>query len=166
MALWETVERLAAHHDIESFACGEASVDDWLHNSARGNSHFVATFVCLDAGGVVRGFFALRTIIVPVEGFSSRNRQGAVDGVSVGILLCQMGVSENDRGEGHGVLLLKRAMEEAANAHSSSPVLLFVIDAANESLVSYYEKAGLTRVPNTLRLATRMSAVVKSLSLQ
>jgi ribosomal protein S18 acetylase RimI-like enzyme len=164
MALWETVERLDPQHDIESFRCGEASVDEWLHNSARSSSHLVATFVCLDRDGFVRAFFALRTIIVSVEGFTSRNRQGAINGQSVGILLCQMGVAVADRGQGHGAKLLRRAMEEAAQAHASSPVSLFVIDAANEPLVSYYENAGLTRVPNTLRLAMPMKAVVKGLA--
>lgn len=75
-----------------------------------------------------------------------------------------MGVPRSDRGSGHGRLLLRKAMEEAATAHFSSPVSLFVVDAANEKLVSYYEAAGLTRVPNTLRLVLPMNALVKVLA--
>ena len=97
MPIWQTVEKLGPHHRIEDFICGEASVDDWLHNSARQNAHLVSTFVCLDAEGVIRGFYAIKTVIVDVEGFASRNRGGATNGQSVGIALSDGSASIGQR---------------------------------------------------------------------
>jgi GNAT superfamily N-acetyltransferase len=162
---WVRVAKLEPQHDIDSFSCGFEQVDNWLHDSARGSERMVATHVCLDDTDQVRAFFALKTIIVQTEGMNSVQRRGTSDGVATGILLCQMGLNASDRGNGVGGQLMRSVFTEAAKAHAISPVNLFVVDAANEQLVDYYERAGLRRVPTTLRLAAPMNAVVKSLSI-
>lgn len=160
---WEVVERLHVDHDISRLVCGRESVDDWLQTQAMSNAQHVATHVCLDAFGAVVGFFALKTVIVATEGYSSRLRNGSRDGQSIGILLCQMGLDKPFQGNGNGKLLLRQALLEAASAHESSPVQLFLVDAADEKLVSFYQFPGMQRIPNSLRLIAPMGAVVKAL---
>ncbi|WP_104137197.1 hypothetical protein [Cryobacterium sp. Y62] len=160
---WERVETLNDTHNIEDFSCGRTTVDDWLHEKSRANSHSVTTHVCLD-GQLVNAFFALKTIIVSVDGFSNRLRRGSnEEGYAAGILLCQMGVGVDHHGHGHGKALLRAAMQMAAEVHNRSPHQLLVIDAADESLVDWYAKAGFALVPGTRRLVMPMAAVVKAL---
>ena len=161
---WNQVAKLEPEHDIDAFSSGFAPVDDWLHGNARPNQHLVATHVCLDDRGVVRGFFALRTVVISTEGMSSAQRKGSKDGLSAGILLCWMGLRSSDRGQQIGPALLREAMAQAARAHAISPVQLFVVDAANEELIGYYEAAGLQRIPNTLRLVAPMGSIIKFLA--
>ncbi|WPU08094.1 GNAT family N-acetyltransferase [Pseudarthrobacter oxydans] len=158
------VEKLHANHDISRMVCGLESVDEWFQTQALANAQHVATHVCLDSFGVVVGFFALKTVIVATEGYSSRLRSGSRDGQSIGILLCQMGLAKPVQGNGHGKLLLRQALSEAASAHHSSPVQLFLVDAANADLVRFYQFPGMQLIPNTLRLIAPMGAVVKALA--
>ena len=163
--LWHTVEKLAPTHDLSQFSCGLLSVDSWLQEKALANSHSVATHLCLKETGEIGAFYALKTVIVSTEGMSSKLRSGSMGGQSVGILLCQMGVSLEAQKNGHGKQLLRQAMTEAAVSHRSSPVQLFVVDAENESLVPFYAQAALTQIPNTLRLVAPMKSVAKALAL-
>lgn len=155
------LESLSPKHDISSFQCGEQTVDEWFSEKALRTLHLISTHLCFDGAGGLVGFFALRTVIVPVEGMSSKMRSGNSDGFSTGILLCQMGVSVEKQGEGLGKRLLGLAMRFAAESHQRSSVNLFVVDAASEELVKFYEKAGLVRIPNQLRLVMKMTAVAK-----
>ncbi|WP_161958255.1 GNAT family N-acetyltransferase [Arthrobacter sp. H-02-3] len=128
------------------------------------NRSMVGTHVCLTEASDIVGFFALKTIIVSTEGMSSRLRAGSMDGQSTAILLCQMGIAKPWQDLGHGKRLLRLAMTEALEAHRRSPVQLFVVDAENEDLVRFYEKPGLQRIPNSLRLLAPMKALEKALS--
>jgi GNAT superfamily N-acetyltransferase len=124
----------------------------------------VTTHVCLDEPGLVNAFFALKTIVVSVDGFSSRLRRGSTaEGHATGILLCQTGVELAHQGGGNGKALLKAAMQMAAGNHGRSPLQLFVVDAADDGLVGWYSRAGLVLVPGTRRLVMPMTAVVKAL---
>lgn len=164
-APWVRVEPLSDAHDIDSFQCGLASVDAWLHDKARSatREHRVATHVCVDDAGAVVAFYALRQIVVSVEGAARRMRDTAEDGASAtGILLAQMGVAELHQGGGSGKALVAQAMRTAAESHDLAPYRLFVVDAANSELVSFYEKFELKLLRGSdLRLATKMSTVRK-----
>ncbi|WP_159800893.1 GNAT family N-acetyltransferase [Arthrobacter zhaoguopingii] len=158
------VEELHPDHKVKDFECGLDSVDDWFQTKAMNNRHQIATHVCLDAAADIGAFFALKTVIVATEGMPKKVVKDSSDGQSVGILLCQMGVSTDVQGQGHGKQLLKLAISQAVEAHRISTVQLFVVDAENESLVKFYQTAGLQLVPNTLRLVAPIRALEKALA--
>lgn len=160
--VWSRIEPLEDSHELEGFVCGRPSVDTWLKESAQRSKHMVSTFVCVDETGAVRGFFALKTIFIPTEGMTSRLSKGATGGHAAAVLLAQMGVQEEDHGSGQGRNLLSAAMDKALEADAASRLQLFIVDAADEDLVSFYEKFGMARLPNTLRLAATISAVRKA----
>lgn len=58
-------EPLAAHHPIADFACGEPSLDAWLHRRARPNQASGASraFILCDGARVV-GYYALASSAV------------------------------------------------------------------------------------------------------
>jgi GNAT superfamily N-acetyltransferase len=159
---WNLVEKLHPDHDLSAFECGLESVDEWLQTKAMPNRSLVGTHLCVSESSDVVAFFALKTIIVPTEGMSSRLRAGSSEGQSTGILLCQMGLAKSLQANGHGKALLRLAVTEALEAHRRSPVQLFVVDAENEDLVRFYEKPGLQRIPNSLRLLAPMKSLEKA----
>lgn len=161
---WSRVEKLNDSHDTNCFECGLESVDNWLRTRAYANRQNVGTHMCICDPDEIVAFYALKTIIVATENFNSAQRSGSMDGQATGILLCQMGVSVSRQNGGLGKLLLKEAMQAAVAVHQTSPVQLFIVDAENEKLVTFYEKAGLKQLPGTLRLIAPMKTVVKSLN--
>lgn len=161
---WSDIQKLNETHDTSVFESGLESVDDWFKHKAYANRQNVGTHVCMCPKGEIVAFYALKTIIVPTEGMSSALRSGSFEGQSVGILLCQMGVCKLHQGNGAGKKLLKSAMQYAADSHHKSPVQLFVVDAENEKLVPFYEKAGLKLIPGSFRLVAPMKAVLKALN--
>jgi GNAT superfamily N-acetyltransferase len=162
---WVRVERLNQGHDLESFRCGSVEVDGWFQAKARANAHLIATYVCLDGSELVRAFFALKYIVVSVDGYPNALRRGSDrDGCSVAILLAYMGLDTAVQGTGAGRALIREALMMSAQAHSAVPVQIVAVDALDEELVGFYEKAGFRRVsPSERRLLIPMSAVLRSL---
>ncbi len=162
---WSRVERLGHEHDIMAFRCGRAEIDDWLQSKARANAHLISTYVCLDATATVRAFFAVKYVVVSVEGYSSAMRRGSDrNGQSVAILLAFMGLEESLQGSGFGRAVLREALTVIEQVHQKIPVQLLVVDVLDEQLVGFYAKAGFKRVsPSERRLLMPMSAVVRFL---
>ncbi len=75
-----------------------------------------------------------------------------------------MGLDAALQGAGAGRVLLREALTVAEQAHRTVPVQLVAVDALDDELVGFYEKAGFRRVsPSERRLLIPMSAVVRSL---
>ena len=159
-APWVEVQQLAARHDIADFVSGSDAVDEWFREKALANAHTSSTHVCLDDEGVVCGFFALRAVVANVSGLSSNlKRVGDTQGMAPAVLLAWMGLRESHRGGGHGQRLFVRAVQEAVTLYHTARVPLLVVDAINEDLVSWYEKLGLKRIPNSLRLVALLHKI-------
>lgn len=162
-APWVRIVPLAVTHAIDGLASGLPSVDDWFHEKALRSMHLVSTHICETANGSVVGFFALRTIIVATQGMPNSLKGNTHGGQSTAILLAQMGLDKEHQG-GNGRNLLMAAFREAAKANSASRVGLFVVDAATNRLVGFYQKAGMKHIPNTYRLVLKISVVEKLVS--
>ncbi|MDR6168763.1 ribosomal protein S18 acetylase RimI-like enzyme [Microbacterium paludicola] len=159
-----TIQPLSSEEELADFECGLESVDVWFRQRAWQARPHVRTHVCHVDGDRI-GCFALRLAIVEVTGLSSALRAGAnASGQSIALLLAQMGVEKSLQGRGHGRTLLQEAMRAAAAVHAVSPAQLFVVDAENETLISFYESAGLRRIDRTYRLMAPMSRIVKALT--
>ncbi|KQY96825.1 hypothetical protein ASD19_09755 [Microbacterium sp. Root53] len=158
-AAWASRLILTDAQQISGFRCGRSSVDEWLHEKALSSKATVRTTLYLDAEQTLIAFAATTTTIVEVSGATSAQRANSRDGRAVGFLLAQMGVRHDLAGKGIGGAVLRDAMRSAARMHEEAPFSLFVVDAADESLVEYYRRAGLVRLGNQLRLATPMRKI-------
>lgn len=161
---WVTTELLVEANQITAFSCDRESVNEWLRDKAIAASRNVHTKLYLDEAESVVAFAATTMVLVNVTNGTSAQRQGNRDGESVGYLLAQMGVRTGLTGNGLGKAVLADVMASAARAHSEAPFPLFIVDAADEALIGYYEQFGLRRLTNQLRLATPMRQIIKSLS--
>ncbi|MDR3360168.1 MAG: hypothetical protein LBO20_05895 [Bifidobacteriaceae bacterium] len=158
---WASKSTLRTAEQVTGFECGRDSVDQWLHDKAVQARPHVLTTLYLDADGEVMAFAATTMMILAVEGGTSAQRAGSRDGQSVGFLLAQMGVRKDLSGRGIGKAVVRGVMMAASRAGKEAPFPLFVVDAADESLISYYEALGLRRLKNQLRLATPMRQITR-----
>jgi len=163
-APWSSITLLDSSHDVLGFKTGLDSVDGWfcekaLNEQAAGR---VSTHVCLSDQTEIMAFYALKHIIVNLEGSSRRLRDTAesgADGATTGLLLAQMGVRADLQGAGVGKCVVKQVLQVAADLHNQSAFRLLVVDAENPKLLPYYEKYGFTPLANDLRMVMKMSAV-------
>lgn len=162
---WDRIELLSEHCAVDDFECGLASVDDWFREKAL-EAHAarrVAVHAALTEENALVGFFALRHIIVNLEGESKSTRRGAErdpEDHATAVLLAQMGVDRVYQGNGAGSRLVNAAMQAAVVAHTNAPFSFFVVDAANDELVPYYRNFGFRHhATQPRRLFMTMSAV-------
>jgi len=152
---------------VSTFTTGLLSVDKWFGANAldEQNAGRVRTHLCVSDNGDIVAFFALKHIIVSLEGTSSRLRQsGDANGQATGLLLAQMGVRSNLQGNGAGKQVVQQVFVVAATVLAQASFQLLVVDAESERLVPYYEQFGFRRLPNDRRLVMKMSAVHKLVS--
>lgn len=163
-AAWSSIATLDDTHDVSTFTTGVVSVDQWFQGKALDEqlAGRVRSHVCLGENLDIVAFFALKHIIVNVEGASSALRRSAeAGGAATGLLLAQMGVREDLRGVGIGKRVVRQVMMPAAALHAQASFRLLVVDAENESLVPYYMRYGFKPLANDVRLIMKMSAVHK-----
>ncbi len=74
-------------HRLDDFACGTASLDDWLKRRARTNQTSGAsrTFVLCD-GETIAGYYALASGGVQIAGATGRFRRNMPDPIPVVVL--------------------------------------------------------------------------------
>lgn len=161
-APWTGTAVLAMANQIAGFECDRASVNEWLHGKALAARPNVKTTLYLGADGSVVAFAATTMVIVSVHDGTSAQRAGSREGNSVGFLLAQMGVRTGMTGAGIGKAVLREVMAASVRAYQEGPFPLFVVDAADERLIGYYEQAGLRRLAGQLRLATPMRQIIRS----
>jgi hypothetical protein len=161
---WSSVTPLDDGEQIQGFRCDRESVHNWLHERALGARPNVLTRLYLGEDERPVAFAATTMAIVTITGGSSAQRAGNREGQSVAFMLAQMGVRSDLMGVGVGRAVVRDVMAAAARAHAEGPFPLFVVDAADESLVGYYEGIGLRRLADGLRLATPMRSILRSLA--
>ena len=79
---------LATAHILDEFACGEASLDEWLKRRALTNqlSGASRTFVVADQDGLVYGYYAMAAGVVLHRAATSAVRRNMPDPVPVMVL--------------------------------------------------------------------------------
>ena len=153
-------------HAVDAFASGEPELDDWLRNHADGS----------DARGITRTFVWTEDDTTEVVGYHSLMAhvlQRAALPRSVGhgspqelpaVLLARLAITERMQGSGSGGALLADAVERAYLAARNVGARFLVVDALHEKAAAFYEHYGFKRIPDTLRLVQKMSAIGTALS--
>ena len=143
-------------HDVADFACGEESLDRWLHRYAGQGERRDATrtFVATDDKCTVRGYYTL------VAG--QLEHAEATQAVSKGLsrhfpipvaILARLAVDERSQGQGLGASLLNDAFERICRAAQEVAVRAVVVHAFDETAAGFYERFGfhgLSTAPRTL----------------
>jgi GNAT superfamily N-acetyltransferase len=145
-----------AAHEVAGFACGEESLDRWLHRYAGQGERRDATrtFVAADGSGTVRGYY---TLIVGQLGHVE-----ATDAVRKSLsrhfpipvaILARLAVDEGGQGQGLGASLLNDALERICRAAREVAVRAVVVHVISQAAVGFYERfgfRGLSEAPRSL----------------
>lgn len=162
---WGQLVPMSRPAQAEGFFSGRSSVDDWFrHKSfAATEQGRVATWLALDTTGKTVGFVALKSIgLVEEQEANSKARRYFSAGES-GILIAQMGLAVSMQGQGLGGKLLAQALQKCLESADIAPCRVIVLDAAEESLVPFYERFGFRPIgPGQLRMYQSLASVRKA----
>jgi len=140
---------LADDHQLDGFACGEPSLDDWLRTRARDNLLLGAsrTYVTCAAGTRrVVGYYALAMgsiLAQEVPGAMRRNMPRVIPAVVLG----RLAIDQTAQGVGLGGQLLQDAVQRAGKAAQEVSARLVLVHALSSAAAAFYERHGFVRLP-------------------
>jgi GNAT superfamily N-acetyltransferase len=150
---------LAATHVLDDFACGEASLDEWLKRRALANQVIGAsrTFVVTDRDGRVYGYYAMAAGAVSHQAATGRVRRNMPDPVPV-LVLARLAVDLHAQGCKLGAALLKDAVLRAVTVSENAGVRALLVHALHERAKQFYEHYGFQESPqHPMTLMLRLS---------
>lgn len=154
-------QALADHHRLNEFACGEASLDEWLKRRAFVNQQSGAsrTFVVADREGRVYGYYAMAAGAVSHYAATSGVRRNMPDPVPV-MVLARLAVDQRTQGIQLGAALLRDALGRAVNVSQNAGVRALLVHALHDRAKQFYEHYGFQPSPqHPMTLMLRLSAV-------
>ena len=154
-------ESLAATHALSEFACGEASLDEWLKRRASANqlSGASRTFVVADSQGRVFGYYAMAAGAVSHTMATSRVRRNMPNPIPV-MVLGRLAVDNQAQGIKLGAALLQDAVNRAVAVSQNTGVRALLVHALHARAKEFYEHYGFQESPlQPLTLMLRLSVV-------
>jgi predicted N-acetyltransferase YhbS len=138
------VERLSDDHDVGRFDCGNKALDDWLRIHALENQHrnLSRTFVLVDDGGAVVGYYALSMGGVSKEDLPRQMGRGLPNYQLGMVLLARLAIDHARQGEGRGRDLMVDALVHATAAGQHAAARFIAVDPIDESARLFYGHFG------------------------
>jgi predicted N-acetyltransferase YhbS len=140
-------EPLSQQHDIESFASGVDSLDDWLKRRALKNQASGAsrTFVACD-GVRVMAYYALASSAVTSDEAPGRFRRNMPDPIPV-VVLGRLAVDRSLQGSGVGRALVRDAGQRVIQAADAIGIRGMLVQALSLEAKAFYERVGFDPSP-------------------
>lgn len=138
---------LADHHLLDSFACGEPPLDDWLKRRARANMASGAshTYVACEGQRVV-GYYALAVGAVDVTAAPGRFRRNMPDPIPV-VILGRLATDLTQQGKGIGRALFRDAGLRSMQAAGIIGIRGMLVDAISDEAKAFYLSLGMSVSP-------------------
>jgi predicted N-acetyltransferase YhbS len=140
-------EPLSDRHQIGEFACGTASLDDWLRRRAAKNQAADAsrTFVACDGDKVV-GYYALASGGVEMAAAPGRFRRNMPEPIPV-VVLGRLAVSQRYQGQGLGRALFRDGAKRVLHAADSIGIRGILVHAISDDAKAFYLALGFEPSP-------------------
>lgn len=152
---------LAATHILDEFACGEASLDEWLKRRALTNqlSGASRTFVVADQDRRVHGYYAMAAGAVSHQAATSAVRRNMPDPVPV-MVLARLAIDHRAQGIKLGGALLQDAVHRAVMVSQNAGVRALLVHALHDHAKAFYEHYGFQASPlHPMTLMLRLNSV-------
>ncbi len=152
---------LATPHLVDEFACGEASLDEWLRRRAMTNQLNGAsrTFVVADQDGHVYGYYAMAAGAVSHQAATRSVRRNMPDPVPV-MVLARLAVDHRAQGIKLGASLLQDAVGRAVGVSRNAGVRALLGHALHDRAKDFYEHYGFQASPlHPMTLMLRLNTV-------
>ncbi len=151
---------LTADHQLNTFNCGETSLDEWLKRRARLNQSNGAsrTFVVVDENQLVMGYYALAAGAVHHQDATRSVRQNMPDPIPV-MVLARLAVDIRTQGMQLGAGLLRDAVDRSLAVAKNTGVRALLVHAIHERAKQFYLYFGFQASPvHPLTLMLRLKA--------
>jgi len=151
---------LTADHQLNTFNCGETSLDEWLKRRALLNQSNGAsrTFVVVDESQLVMGYYALAAGAVHHQDATRSIRQNMPDPIPV-MVLARLAVDIRTQGMQLGAGLLRDAVERGLAVAKNTGVRALLVHALHERAKQFYLYFGFQASPvHPLTLMLRLKA--------
>jgi GNAT superfamily N-acetyltransferase len=155
---------LTADHQLNTFNCGETSLDEWLKRRALLNQSNGAsrTFVVVDESQLVMGYYALAAGAVHHQDATRSIRQNMPDPIPV-MVLARLAVDIRTQGMQLGAGLLRDAVDRSLAVAKNTGVRALLVHALHERAKQFYLYFGFQASPvHPLTLMLRLKALDKS----
>jgi GNAT superfamily N-acetyltransferase len=138
-------------HQLAAFACGEASLDDWLRHRALKSEGATARTYVVCAGDLVVGDYCLATgSVARASTPRALRRHGTPDPVPV-MVLGRLAVDTRYQGKGIGAGMLRDAMYRALQVSRSVGCAAILVHALDQPAVDFYARYGFVEFPDGAR---------------
>jgi GNAT superfamily N-acetyltransferase len=151
---------LTADHQLNTFNCGETSLDEWLKRRALLNQTNGAsrTFVVVDESQLVMGYYALAAGAVHHQDATRSIRQNMPDPLPV-MVLARLAVDLRAQGMQLGAGLLRDAVERSLAVAQNAGVRALLVHALHERAKQFYLYFGFQASPvHPLTLMLRLKS--------
>ena len=151
---------LTADHQLNTFNCGETSLDEWLKRRALLNQSNGAsrTFVVVDESQLVMGYYALAAGAVHHQDATRSIRQNMPDPIPV-MVLARLAVDIRTQGMQLGAGLLRDAVDRSLAVAKNTGVRAVLVHALHERAKQFYLYFGFQASPvHPLTLMLRLKA--------
>lgn len=135
------IEKLARHHAVEDFDCGNEALNRFLIRYALTGqlSNASQTYIGL-AGDEVIGYYTLVVGEVSYEDAPERLTKGMARHPVPLMVLARMATSRQWQGKGVGTGLLKDAMRRTVNASEIAGIRAMAVHAKDEAARAFYSQ--------------------------
>lgn len=138
---------LADCHQLDSFACGEPSLDDWLKRRARANQINDASRTFVVAEGVeVIGYYCLAAGAIDRDAAPKSLRRNRPDPIPV-MVLGRLAIHQAHQQKGIGTALLRDAIARTLQVAEQAGMTALLVHAISESARRYYLSRGFLESP-------------------
>ena len=151
---------LTADHQLNTFNCGETSLDEWLKRRALLNQSNGAsrTFVVVDESQLVMGYYALAAGAVHHQDATRSIRQNMPDPIPV-MVLARLAVDIRTQGMQLGAGLLRDAVDRSLAVAKNTGVSALLVHALHERAKEFYLYFGFQASPvHPLTLMLRLKS--------
>jgi len=151
---------LTADHQLNTFNCGETSLDEWLKRRALLNQVNGAsrTFVVVDDNHTLMGYYALAAGAVHHQDATRSIRQNMPDPLPV-MVLARLAVDLRAQGMQLGAGLLRDAVERSLAVAQNAGVRALLMHALHERAKHFYLYFGFQASPvHPLTLMLRLKS--------
>jgi len=139
---------LSADHQLNTFNCGETSLDEWLKRRAILNQTNGAsrTFVVVDKNQLVMGYYALAAGAVHHQDATRSIRQNMPGPIPV-MVLARLAVDIRTQGMQLGAGLLRDAVDRSLAVANNTGVRALLVHALHERAKQFYLYFGFQASP-------------------
>lgn len=134
---------LVASHEVDAFACGEITLDDWLKRRALANqlSGATRTFVVTDRSDRVYGYYAMAAGAISHQIAIGTVRRNMPDPVPM-MVLARLAVDRRAQGIKLGGALLQDALNRAIAVSRNTGVRALLVHALHDNARAFYQHYG------------------------